>query len=244
MTTAPDKTDFTASPADAPIEEPGRNAVLVPLILGGAVIAAVIILWYSHVQKNRLVDTARVEEQVRVDLRSAYRELRRLNPEGALAYAAAGYGKIESLRSSLSTDYADLKTASLMIEAEALFMIDRRKNAALVEERFNKALALMTHASGEIWQFGILGRARARFEQGNSGAAVKDLDLLLERNPNYGAGYYWRSLAKKEAGDGAGALKDEQTARNLDSWPPLRDFMIGSCERERDVLSVPWIIGR
>lgn len=236
MATITEKKQPAVTPYDDPLPASGKGAIVVPLILGGAIIVAVIMLWEAQTHKDRVTATAHVEERVRADLRLAYAELKARNPEAAIVQTTEANEKLASLHTALATDYAELKMASLLIEGEALFIIDSCANAVAAEDRFNRALGLMIHSSGEIWQYGMLGRARAKLEQADFVTAIADLDLLLERNPSFGAAYYWRSLAKKAAGDDAGAGEDARIARNLDSWPPLRDFMQGSRSWTRDIL--------
>lgn len=216
----------------------GRSAILVPLIIGGAVIVAIIILWRTHDQTVRMAEMSRIEEAARIELRSAYVEMRAMRTDSALEKAASARKLMHSLKTAHPADYVGLKIALLLIEAESLFMKDCSANAAEVEKRFDEALALMNFASGEMWQFCMLGRARAHFEQGEYAEAVSDLDSLMGRNPSYGAAYYWRSVAKERLGDLAGAREDEKRARSLDSWPPLRDFMAAGV-LNRDVLCRP-----
>lgn len=219
--------------------ESGKTAIIVPLIIGSAVIVAVIMLWEAHYRKVRIAEMTRVEELVRVDLRNAYQELRAHNPQGALSHTAVAREKMSELRRTVIDDYADLHVALLLIEAESLFMDDCKANAATAEERFNRALSQMTRASGGMWLFGMIGRARTRYELGRYREAESDLDQIMERNPSFGAAYYWRSQARDRLGDAEGAAEDARRAWNLDSWPPLRDFMQPAGVWERDILCRP-----
>ena len=223
-------------PGKESLPDVGKAAILVPLIIGGAVIVAIIVLWQTHAQKIRVAQMARTEELARMELRAAYLEMRALRPEAALKHTGNAAGLLKSLKTTWPSDYVDLRIPLLLMEGESLFMKDCALHAVDVEKRFDQAIGLMRYASGETWQFGMLGRARARIEQGRYKSALGDLDVVLERNPSYGSAYYWRSLARKNLGDAAGASEDEKRARNLDSWPPLRDFMQASCIRTRDIL--------
>ncbi|MCD7897951.1 MAG: tetratricopeptide repeat protein [Planctomycetaceae bacterium] len=224
------------NPHDEPLAEFGKGIILVPLIIGGAVVVAVIMLWHAHVQRVRLAEAAQTEILVRNELRSAYMELRRLRPDMALERAGHAANLMASLESKMPSDFAGLKVAQLLVEGESLFMENCRRNAAAAEVKFDEALAYMSYASGDMWQFGMLGRARARFEQEKYEEAVRDLDQIMDRNPSFGAAYYWRSLAHWKLGNDALAHADEVRARNLDSWPPLRDFMQANRAWTRDIL--------
>lgn len=228
-----------AAPQDNSLAQYGRTAIVVPLIIGGAIIVAVILLWHEHNKKLRLSEAAQIEEAARQELRSAYVEMRALRPQMALERSDEAKKLLAQLPASLKADYANLKVAQLLVEAESQFMIDCGKYAADAEEKFDEALALMTYASGEMWQFGMLGRARARYEQGKNEETVSDLNTLVERNPSFGSAYYWRSLAQKNLENFEDAKKDELRAKALDSWPPLRDFMQASCVWSRDILCTP-----
>lgn len=224
-------------PHAEPLADYGKAAVMVPLIIGGAIIVSVIILWHTHTRKVQLSEMARIEEQARQELRGAYVEMRALKPHLALARAESAGKLMESLKTGLAPDYAQLRVALLLLEGESLFMKDCAKHADTAEKKFGEALGLMTYASGDMWQFGMLGRARARFELEKYGEALADLDNVLDRNASFGAAYYWRSLTRERLGDVAGAGEDEGRAKALDSWPPLRDFMQASCVWSRDILS-------
>lgn len=236
MTSSPTNQKGPPPPYRPDLPGGGKMAILVPLIIGGAMIIGVFILWGTHVRKVREGERAKVEEEVRTDMLSAYHALRDLKPEAALEITESVESRMKIFEGGLDGDYADLKVARLMIEAEAEFMLDCKNSAPSVEEKFDRAMGMMIRASGEMWEYGVMGRARARLEQGKFGEAVGDLDILLSRNPSYGAAYYWRSVARKGLGDGDGSREDEAMAKNLDSWPPLRDFMRDACVRERDFL--------
>lgn len=226
-------------PYAEPLASAGKSTVMVPLILGGAIIAAAVLLWYSHTGKSRVAEMARAEELVRADLRNAYRELRAYNPEGAMKFVGDAEGRMKNLRTSWPTDYADLRVAIFLIKGEAGFMIDPDANAADAEHCFSTALKNLVHSSGELWEGGMLGRARVRFQQGKCAEAEEDLNRLLDRNPNFGAGYYWRARVRNCLGDNQGARRDAWRAKCLDSWPPLRDFMRGERKWRRDILGNP-----
>lgn len=235
MTTG--KRDTIADPNHEPLADYGKAAVMVPLIIGGAIIVALIILWRTHERNIQLSEMARIEEEARQELRGAYVEMRALRPNLALTRAERAGRLVDSLKTNLAPDYAQLKISLLLLEGESLFMKDCARHADSAEERFDRALALMPYSSGEMWQFGMLGRARARFELKKYEQAMADLDNILDRNPSFGSAYYWRSLARDALGDRDGAREDEKRARALDSWPPLRDFMQASCEWTRDILA-------
>lgn len=237
MTATSDKTPEAANPDDEVLTESSKAAVVIPLIIGGAIIVAIIILWNIHNRNLRRTEMTLIEEEVRTDLLSAYHSLRMFQPNEALAKAKAVEEKMHGLKTKHSTDYADLKMVTLLIQGESEMMIDRKKNAADAEKRFDKAISLMTHASGEVWQFGLLGRARARLELGRFQEAEDDLTRLLDRNPSFGVAYYWRSRARESLGNAKGAAEDADKAESLDSNPPLRDFMHGSVGWNRDFMS-------
>jgi tetratricopeptide (TPR) repeat protein len=127
----------------------------------------------------------------------------------------------------------------LLIESEAEFAMDPDGKAAEAEDQFTRALSLMSRASGEMWQFGVFGRARTRMRLGRFREAEEDLTILMDRNPSFGAAYYWRAKARESLGDADGAARDEEMARRLDSWPPLRDFMLETQTWNRDILCAP-----
>ena len=239
MTASPKQPD----PYEKPLADHGKAMILVPLIIGGAVIVSIIMLWEAHSRKLRLAEMSQNEVAARDELRYAWMEMRALRPEPALERTGRASKLIDTLKSRRAktwpTDYAELRVGLLLLEAESLFMKDCVKNAPEAEAKFTEALSLMVLSSGEMWQAGLLGRARTRFEQGKYAEAIADLDQVMTRNANFGSAYYWRSLAKEKIGDADGALADEQTAKRLDSWPPLRDFMQASCVWTRDILSKP-----
>lgn len=217
----------------------GYTPILAALIIGGALVAGAVMMWQTHNQKVQLMEMSRIEEQARVELRGAYMELRSLRPETALEKTGRADMLIQSLNAKLAPDYAPLKVSLLLVEAESLFMKDCAAHADLAEEKFDKALSLMSYASGELWQFGMLGRARARFEQGKFAEALGDLSSVLNRNPSFGAAYYWRALTREQLNETAAAKEDENKARALDSWPPLRDYMQAACIWTRDIIHKP-----
>lgn len=237
MTAAPD--DKASAAGDAGLDEPDKTAIIVPLILGGAILVAVVMIWEAYIRKANQAEMARIEEQVRVELLAAYRDLRAHRPEAVLAVTRETNKKVRKLRRRQESDYLELKVALLLMEGEAMFMTGGPADTAAAEKCFDRAIALMTHASGEIWLFGMLGRGRTRYELGRYREAETDLDHVLERNPNFGAAYYWRSLAREKQGDVDGAAADADRARSLDSWPPLRDFMQRSGDWTRDLLTFP-----
>ncbi|MCD8350561.1 MAG: hypothetical protein LUC93_08135 [Planctomycetaceae bacterium] len=217
----------------------GKSIILVPLIIGGALIVATILLWHAHNKRARIADATQVEEQVREELRAAYVEMRALRPAQALKRSDAAKALMAKLPVNLAPDYADLKVSQLLVEGESLFMLDCAAYAEAAEQRFDQAMTLMNYASGEMWLFGMLGRARARYESQRYDQALQDLNAIMDRNNSFGAAYYWRSLTRTALGDERGGQADERRARALDSWPPLRDFMQASCRWTRDVLTKP-----
>ncbi|MCC8190073.1 MAG: hypothetical protein LIP77_05460 [Planctomycetes bacterium] len=217
----------------------GKAAVLVPLIIGGAVIIAVIMLWESHYRKRQILAMVHIEDMVKENLRRAYRDLRLLDPERALFHARLAESNMQKLRSSLSTDYLELKVTLRLIQGEAVFTADCATHAAAAEAYFSEAIESMSHASGEMWEFGLYGRARARYELGKYAEADTDLTYLLDRNPSFGAAYYWRSLTREKLGRADAAADDARQAWNLDSWPPLRDFLQTTGTWDRDIFGRP-----
>jgi hypothetical protein len=229
--------DTRADPNAEPLADYGKAAIMIPLIIGGAVVVSVIILWHTYAQKLRMIEMSRIEVAARQEVRGAYRALRALDPDAALTRAERAGAMLDSLKTGMDPDYARLRIALLMLEGEALFMKDGAGNADEAEARFESALGLMPYASGERWELGMLGRARTRFALKRHADALSDLDSVLDRNPSFGSAYYWRSLTRMALGDGAGARADERRARALDSWPPLRDFMPGPGAVVRDILA-------
>ncbi|MCD8140575.1 MAG: hypothetical protein LUE17_12505 [Planctomycetaceae bacterium] len=228
-----------ADPRQEALAGYGRSIILVPLIIGGALIVATILMWHAHNKRARIADATQVEEQVREELRAAHAEMRALRPAQALQRSDTAKKLMAKLPVVLAPDYADLKVVQLLVEGESLFMLDCAAHAEAAEERFDQAMNLMNYASGEMWLFGMLGRARARYESKCYELALQDLNAIMDRNNSFGAAFYWRSLTRAALGDVRGAQADERRARALDSWPPLRDFMQSSCRRTRDVLSKP-----
>lgn len=233
------KGNTPVDPHAQPLADYGKAAVMVPMIIGGAIIVAVIILWHSHAQRKHWSEMARVEVMAREELRTAYNEMRALKPNLALTRAERAGKLIDALKTDLVPDYAQLKVALLLLEGETLFMKDCTRHADTAEEKFDRALGLMPYASGDMWQFGMLGRARARVELKKYREALGDLSSVLDRNPSYGAAYYWRSQTRAALGDEEGAREDEKRARALDSWPPLRDFMQPGSVWTRDIFNRP-----
>ena len=205
--------------------------VIVPLIIGAAIVISAVVMWEAHERKLQIAETTRIEEEIRADLRNAYHQLRDNHPDQALAIVREIETKIQRLKSQWVTDYLDIKAARSLMEAEALFRLDSVNNAPAAETEFNKALTLMTHASGEFWLYGMLGRARTRFQTGDYAGAESDLTLLLDRNASFGTAYFWRSHARRHRNNAEGALADEEKAKTLDSWPPLRNFVLASDEQ-------------
>lgn len=239
MTTTTDKKPKAPDPYEEPLAGAGITAILVPLIIGGAIVAAAIILWNTHTLKLRVAEAARIEELVRGDIRDAYRKVRYFAPFEALVCIREAEKKLGTMRTDFSVDYPELRIIMLIIESESEFMLDAAGSARDVESQLTEAMSLMTRASGELWQVAVFGRARARIELERWREAEEDLSLLLDRNDSFGAAYYWRSLARRSLGDAAGAESDEERARALDSWPPLRDYMQPKDEWVRDILSEP-----
>lgn len=219
--------------------EYGKASILAPLIIGGAVVAGSVMMWQTHNRNEQMAKMSRIEEEIRTELRSAYGSLRSLEPEETLNKTEKANTLFKSLNAKLAPDYASLKIYLLLVEAEALFMKDCAKHADQAEIKFDQAMHLMSYASGDLWLFGMLGRARTRYEQGKFEEALADLDTVMDRNPSFGAGYYWRSLTKDRLGDHDGAKRDEKKARSLDSWPPLRDYIQPSCQWTRDIIHKP-----
>lgn len=204
----------------------GRAAILVALILGGALAAGGLILWDAHRTKVMSGRVVQVEEQSRRDIHDAYRELHAERPGAALQLAASAEAKLRDVKAMLPADYVELRREILMLQGECAFELSPRERAAEAEDKFDKALALMTSPSGAVWEKGMFGRARARLEQGKSALAEEDLSKLLEENPNFGAAYYWRSQARAHQGNTQGAAEDAVIARRLGSSPPSRDFAV------------------
>lgn len=237
MTSSLEKQAASADPYAEPLAGAGKMAVIVPLIIGGALVASVIMLWEAHRQKQQLSEMTKIEEEVRIDLQNAYREVRYFRPQIALGILLGVEAKMQNLKTIWPTDYSDLRVALLLMKAESLYILDAKANAAGSEALFDEALKMMTRASGEMWLGGVLGRAKTRVELGRYHEAEGDLDLVMERNPSFGAAYYWRALARRGQGDETGAAADEERARSLDSWPPARVFWQGALMGSRDMLA-------
>lgn len=235
MTATPKAPD----PHEEPLADYGKSIIMVPLIIGGAVIISIFMLWETHSRNLLLAEMSQCEERARVELRAGYAEMRALRPDAALAKADEAAKHMGLLKSTWVSDYAELRVALLLMKGEALMMKNHIANAPASEALFTEALGLMVHSSGELWQMGLLARARARYEQGKYHESVDDLNQVMTRNPNFGAAYYWRALAKQNLGDSKGAREDETQAKNLDSWPPLRDFMQATTVYSRDILCKP-----
>ncbi len=221
------------------LEDFGKAAILVPLIIGAAIMVGIVMLWTAHRDKIRRAEMSVAEIEARKELRAAYVEMRAFRPDLALAKANRAHELIQTFKVGHPSQYAHIRVATLLVEGESLFMQDCSGNGEAAEKAFDQAIGLMNYASGDMWQFGMLGRARAKFEQGKYQEALTDLDQIMDRNPSYGAAYYWRSLTRAAIGDEKGAQEDENRARALDSWPPLRDFMQASCVWTRDIMSNP-----
>ncbi len=207
----------------------GTAAIIVPLIIGGALLICVYILWNSHMWNVRQTEMSRVEEEVRHDLIAVYRALIDNRPEKALEILNA-VGKRESiLKSAGEFAYSDIRSARLMLEGQAEFMLLCEEGAPQVERKFTEALGYLMRASGEMWEFGMMGRARARIGQRKYREAEEDLNILLAGNSNYGAGYYWRAMARYQLNNHEGARQDEERAIQLDSWPPRRNLLQDAC---------------
>ncbi len=215
----------SVDPNAEPLADYGKAAIMIPLIIGGAVVVSIIILWHTYAQKVRMAEMARMEVSMREELRSAYTAVREGRPDIALERTGQAGEILDSLKKGMTSGYERLNIAVLLLEGESLFMKDGAGGAEAAEARFDRALALLPYASGDTWESGMLGRARMRFELGRYGDALADLDNLLDRNPNFGSAHYWRSLTRKALGDDAGAASDERRARALGSWPPVRYFM-------------------
>lgn len=237
--TAVEKRPKAPDPNEQPLAEVGKAVIVVPLILGAAIIVSVVLLWEAHARRVRQFEMNKIEQTVRLELRAAYMDMRSLNPGAALEKAENASQMLQSLDIRWLSDYAELKIPLYLVEGESLLMLDRDANAGQAEERFDQALTIMEYASGEMWQFGMLGRARARYEVGKFQEAAADFSSVIDRNPNFGSAYYWRSFAYKALGDEEAAAADEARAKNLDSWPPLRDYLQTSCEWTRDILFCP-----
>ncbi len=205
--------------------------VIVPLIIGAAIVISAVIMWEGHERYLQSADTTRGEEEIRADLRHAYHQLRENRPDQALAVVHEIDSKIKQLKSQWVTDYLDIKAARCLMEGEALFRLDSVNNAQAAEAAFDGALTLMPHASGEFWLYGMLGRARTRFQIGDYAGAESDLTLLLDRNPSFGAAYFCFYDSGRNEDNTEGALADEEKAKTLDSWPPLRNFVMSSEEQ-------------
>lgn len=209
----------------------GMALVIVPLIIGAAVVISLIVMWNARESKLQLTETTRVVEEIRTDLNHAYHELRDNRPDLALATVGEIELKMKRLKVDWVADYLDITAAPRLMKGEALFRIDSVKNARDAEAAFDSALAVMTHASGELWIYGLLGRGRTRYQLGNYAGAESDFTMLLDRNPSFGTAYFWRAHARRRLGDVQGAQADEEKAEALDSWPPLRSFVMSSEEQ-------------
>ncbi len=219
------------NPHESPLPSFGKAALFVPLIIGGAVIVSLVMLWEAHAREARLAAASTSEIAARDCLREAWAALRAGLPDATLKKTADAAVCVEALRSAhveaRDTDYAELRAGLFLLEAEALLLRDGAAGAAAAEAKAGTALELLPFSGGGLWEAGLLCRARARHEQGRYADAIHDLDQIMTRNANYGAAYYYRALARENAGDDAGAREDERIARRLGSWPPLRGFLRG-----------------
>lgn len=213
----------------------GAGTVLIALIIGGAILATAFMVWDFRQRREEMAERARLEEKVREDLIRAYNLLRNNEPQVALRRTAVAQANLERIAGGGPDDYAELRAARRILEAEAHAMLGGRERLEAAETEFSRALNIMRYSSGEIWMLGTYSRGRTRYDLAQYAEAVADFDAVLNRNAGFGAAYYWRSLAKRHLGDRVGAAQDAERAKSLDSWPPHRDFL-----HAPDVSSTRW----
>ena len=104
----------------------------------------------------------------------------------------------------------DLRGA--MADYDQVISMDSRNLIA----RFNRGLL-----RAQIMAY--YNRALLRYETGDYRGAVHDFDVVLEEYPNFTAGYYSRSEAKRKMNDAVGADRDYWTAFNMEQEKREKD---------------------
>ena len=206
--------------SDASRRSAGAMSILVWLIVGGAVLVAVAIIWDARSRSRIQAETAKFEEAVRREVTQSFRLLRNNHPREAIEMDAAIGEKIAWLTRVYPDGYRGLRAMRLFIRSEALTLLGGEDECREAEKGFTTGLALLERSGGETWEMGLYGRGKARYNLGEYGLAGADFDLLVQGNPNFGAAYGWRSLARTALGDADGAAEDETRARVLGVWPP------------------------
>jgi|GEM_PF-3159886 hypothetical protein len=202
----------------------GGSSIWVWLIIGGTIIFIFVMLWEKRSRAFLMAEAAGVEESVREDIRVSFGELRDGQFKAVLDRDTLIQKKLDWLLQLKPRGYVIMRVSRLFIRAEAIVMIGGLEHIKAAEELFTQGMELMGYSGGSLWEFGLVGRAKARYLLSRHADAENDLNILLSYNPSYGAAYYWRSLAREKLGNEDGAWEDERQAMALGSWPPPSGF--------------------
>lgn len=202
------------------MEDQGRggiNAILIPLLLGGALVVALFTAWQKHAAMEQVTDIAHIEEESTVEIRAALAALRAGDTARVLELTQKLNDKTKKYVQNLPT----ICVRTAILEGEALLRQDSVKS----ESAFERAVSLLNRSGGITWEYALLGRGRARLANNKATEAVEDFDLILRHNAMFGAAYYWRARAHAALGNTTTAARDEADARRLDAWPPKVSFL-------------------
>lgn len=202
----------------------GGSSIVIWLIVGAAVLAVALFAWEKRSQRLILAEAGGVEEEARRELRESFAALRDNRPDAVVENDRHIGEKLDRLLKIRPGGYTIMRASRKFICAEAMLLQGGPDRVAEAERNLTSGLELLRHSGGSLWEFGLLGRGKARHMLGRNADALVDLDAIVSFNPSYGAAYYWRSRTRAALGDASGAAEDEMRARALDSWPPRRSF--------------------
>ncbi len=202
----------------------GGSSIWVWLIVGGTIIFIFVMFWEKRSRAFLMAEAAGVEESVREEIRVSFAELRDGQYKSVINRDTVIQKKLDWLVQLKPRGYVIMRVSRMFIRAEAIVMIGGLDQIKVAEGLFTQGLELMGYSGGTLWEFGLVGRAKARYLLGRHAEAENDLNILLSYNPSYGAAYYWRALAREKLGNEDGAWEDERHAMALGSWPPPSGF--------------------
>lgn len=195
---------------------PASAPILVPLIIGGALIAAGLIVWNQRLRQEKADQVSRLEEEARKGISLAKQAVIDGNWDETIRRVNNAFQCIDAASEDDYFSYDSVMAEGYLYRGRANFGLGNFPEA---EDDFSSVLLRYSGISNQTMETALMWRGRTRMEMGLLEDAVEDFSLVIKMNGNYGAAYAWR--AKARAGSAMdGADDDEKRAKELASWPP------------------------
>jgi len=201
-------------PADSPdLLTPGTS-IIIPLILGCAVLGVAVLMAYMFARNQEEIAAREHAEKSRIALKQCLEAMKRQEYTTAAAAAEESIRLAEmAAEASQSADIELLATAYLF-RAEARAGIGSTETLKAAAEDYTHCITF--DPSNEDKFLAFYGRGQVRFRLGHTEAAEVDFSEALKINRYSAAVHRARAFARRRLHDLKGAEEDARRARELD----------------------------